>query len=231
MKELGILFSASMVRALLAGTKMQTRRIVKPQPSDDIAGPLSVERFHPVAVDKHGDEQPGPEIFGAYDLSGEWGAKCPYGEPGDRLWVREAYRLLLGYDDKPPREVSDGLPIRYEADGLGAEPTDAWRWGKLRPGMFMCRWMSRITLEIVSVKVERLQDISEADAYAEGITEWMRSLHADPSVTRENVLAMSERFGTGPRAVYSALWESLNGPGSWDASPWVWVVEFKRVTP
>ena len=90
MRERPILFSGPMVRALIEGRKTQTRRIVKPQPHEDCSA-IEVGRYHPTVIDRHGDEQPGAEIFGAYSLDGDWGAKCPYGAPGDRLWVKETF--------------------------------------------------------------------------------------------------------------------------------------------
>src|SRR5687767_12087149 len=94
MKEHPIPFSGPMARAILEGRKTVTRRVVKPQPPDGV-GRIYVGRYEPAIVDRHGELQPGPGIFGAYDEDGEWGARCPYGEPGDRLWVREKI-LRLG---------------------------------------------------------------------------------------------------------------------------------------
>lgn len=181
MKERPILFSGPMVRAILDGRKTQTRRIVKPQPTNDYVTfmPLSSEL---VGVTKHG---------GPIDNRG-W-LHCPYGKTGDRLWVRETW-----CPDVEP------YTFRYKADG--GEPLERWR-----PSIHMPRWASRITLEVVSVRVERLQDISEEDALAEGIT-------------------LVER-GTSPVDQFNKLWESINGPGSWEANPWVWVVSFKRIEP
>jgi hypothetical protein len=125
---------------------------------------------------------------------------CPYGVPGDTLWVREAHAL--------------SMPVRYVA-------TDAiHELRKKRPSIHMPRWASRITLKITDVRVERLHDISEADALAEGIVEkpdriwWVDD--GDPE----------HGFGS-PRAAYAELWSSINGPGSWDANPWVWAVSFE----
>ena len=186
MKDRPILFSGPMVRAILAGTKTQTRRVVKGLALEWLA------EFTPEFV-----ADPANSL-------------CPYGVPGDRLWVREAYRFLGVHDHVPPREVSSG-PVWYEAqDDVPFHPSE---FGKLRPSMFMPRWASRITLEVTGVRVERLQDISEADSVAEGIPSGEVS---PPDVGR---------------FAYRLLWESINGPGSWDANPWVWAVEFKRITP
>jgi len=168
MKERPILFSGPMVRAILEGRKTQTRRIVKPQPLRDRGVMAFNDGEHPQM-------------------------RCPYGKPGDRLWVRETW-----CPDVEP------YTFRYKADG--DEPLERWR-----PSIHIPRWASRITLEVVSVRVERLQNISEDDALAEGIT-------------------LVER-GTSPVDQFNKLWESINGPGSWEANPWVWVVEFKRIEP
>jgi hypothetical protein len=138
--------------------------------------------------------------------------RCPYGQPGDRLWVREAWS----------RDEEDGA-LFYRADvGTGNEADDwqrniyegasGYRW---KPSIFMPRWASRILLEVTAVRVERLQDISEADAIAEGAP-W-----AACGAPQEG----------SHKAGFAQLWESINGPNSWDANPWVWVIEFKRVTP
>lgn len=183
MKERPMLFSGPMVRAILAGNKTQTRRLVKPQPQCFIGSGL-----------------PGGWTPAVADGEGMRALKCPYGQPGDRLWVREAF-----CDDW---KQSHG--IVYRADGgLDADMFDAGcKW---RPSIHMPRLASRITLEIVGVRVKRLQDISEDDTVAEGIPEG------------EVSPADAGRFA------YRLLWESINGPGSWDANPWVWAIEFKRL--
>lgn len=220
MKERPILFSAPMVRAILEGRKTQTRRAIRKQFAPD-AEPEEVAATSPE----------GWQISGH---SGLWwddaGAciddaiRCPYGQPGDRLWVREAFRFLDSFDGDSPSRVGDlcliagypkpWAPTQYEADGgrdnwmnVGTSPGSVTP-GKLRPGIHMPRWASRILLEIVSVRIERLNDIGQGDACEEGRP------------------APYEPIGW-----FSELWESINGPGSWDANPWVWVVEFKRVAP
>lgn len=189
--ERPILFSAPMVRAILEGRKTQTRRIVKPQPSpsSDTAfiGLDGIWRFsHPTLR--------GPVSHEADDV------RCPYGQPGDRLWVREAWAFHPDFPESTRRAI-------YRADA-GVE-NDVPRW---RPSIHMPRWASRILLEITAVRVERLQDISETDAQAEGVA---NSLHL--------------RGGRLARENFAHLWWTINGDGSWEANPWVWVVEFKRV--
>lgn len=219
MKQTPLLYTAPMVRAQLSGEKTQTRRLVKG---------MALEWLRPDGFT--------PE-FVADPANG----LSPYGYAGDLLWVREAWRVAGQYDHKPPRDLKPrGMSVFFEAGGSIANQRsgrweedrnysavgDAFSWvGKLRPSMFMPRWACRLEHILTSVTVQRLQEITDADAYAEGICEWLRSVHADPSVTAENVAAMSERYGTGPRAVYAALWDSINGttgPRSWEANPWVW---------
>jgi hypothetical protein len=198
MKEHPILFNGPMVRALLEGAKTQTRRLMNNQ-SDDDCGPLNVGLFNPTVIDSHGDEQPGDERFGAWTLDGECGWVSPYGQPGDRLWVRETFaELTRGY--------------AYRADPIWH--VNAWRW---TPSIHMPRAASRIMLEITGIRVERLQDISEADALAEGSLIW--SAEQDTPV----------RDLPEARLVYRQIWEQINGPSSWDQNPIVWVVEFNRV--
>lgn len=198
MKERPLPFKVPMVRATLADTKTMTRRIVKGAALDW----LERDGFTPEFVAL-------PE-----------NAMCPYGVPGDRLWVREAWRAIPAVDHLPPRELTPAHRIWYEADAPH-QPG----FGKLRPSMFMPRWVSRIPLEVVSVRVERLQEISEADALAEGIQRysgpmrWVRYLDA---VTGEAVHSTA-------RGAFFALWIAINGQASFDANPWVWVVEFRRL--
>lgn len=220
MKERPILFSAPMVRALLAGTKTQTRRVLK-----QATGPsLSVGI----------EDEPG-----VAELSWLWGdgpghdvhetikkVRCLYGVPGDRLWVREAWRSTGDggrCNSMPPRDMQPH-DVWYEADGL--PPVDECA-GKLRPSMFMPRWASRILLEVTEVRVDRLQDISDADAQAEGTPCYVCGgplnghSEADCHCFHRKASASD----------YRGLWEQINGPGSWDANPWVWAVSFRRVPP
>ncbi len=211
MKERPIPFSAPMVRALLAGTKTQTRRAVK-LPSNlhpDFGGraPLML------ALD---DE--GIDLY-LHSRVLHKAVRCPYGHPGDRLWVREAWTTHKFMDAIPPRDLQT-ISIAYVADGK-------IETGKYRQGFHMPRRYSRITLEVTGVRVERLQAISEADAIAEGVDRF-------PGCRRDDDTAAFNRIGpvdndSFPIARYAALWEAINGPGSWEANPFVWVVAFKRV--
>ena len=239
MKERPILFSAPMVRAILAGTKTQTRRVVKGAPED--WSPVQPQVYAPTIVDRHGFEQPGPDAFGAGDAQGQHWIRCPYGQPGDLLWVRETwgYRCssstqqsglfmnTVGYRADDARQTfgpmpMDGVGLPQQRDRAPDEAHEKWEaylnryWRQWRPSIHMPRWASRITLEVTDVKVERLQDISEADAIAEGTPGGHGAI---PGYT----------YNATPTEHYKLLWESINGPGSWEANPWVWCVSFRRV--
>lgn len=202
MKERPILFSAPMVRAILAGTKTQTRRAIKTVGND--GGFVLVEQDDGSYWPRRSDD--GESIFVTVRERGkeyvhEIPMACPYGAPGDRLWVRETWAAPHNCDHLKPSEIDDGWRIHYAA----TEDRGGLLW---RPSIFMPRWASRITLEVTDVRVERLQAISYEDAVAEGID------HEYPKA----------------RAQYRDLWESINGTGSWAANPWVWVVELTRAT-
>lgn len=143
-KERPILFSAPMIRALLDGSKTQTRRVVKGDLGDETR--LHVGMYHPTITDRHGDEHPGPEVFGAWTTDGQWAMKCPYGQPGDRLWVRETWQAVNG-NDRARHIVTHPAPdpgwIEYAATPRIDEPAPKWR-----PSIHMPRWASRITLEV-----------------------------------------------------------------------------------
>ena len=192
--ERPILFNGHMVRALLAGTKTQTRRALAPDLFISSGG--AVVRM----------ASAGPATTGIRE------AHCPYWrEPGDRLWVRETWSTHACLDHLPP----GGCPksVHYWADG-------EIQTGKRRPSIHMPRRLSRITLEVTGVCVERLQDISEADALAEGIV---------PTCGGYGLPAGEHYHAADPRQSYFSLWESTNGPGSVEANPWLWCVEFRRV--
>jgi hypothetical protein len=185
MKERPILFSGPMVRAILDGSKTQTRRIIKPKQL--------------AFIDEHqGFREPdNAEV-------------CPHGKPGDRLWVRETFRTVDACECLETCHVR--AHVWYEATASGYENASL---NRLRPSIHMPRWASRIDLEITSIRVERLQDISEADALAEGIL--FQKLIAEPGDE------------LGRRPPFRELWESINGCGSWATNPWVWVIDFKRL--
>lgn len=217
MKERPILFSASMVRAILEGSKTQTRRSSRYQEAfAEMDGQICAwtgfmgwQRIEAVLAPENAGLNTNPEV------------RCPYGLPGDRLWVRETHAIMstdpgtvsVAYRERVPvdktlADTDGGLDVIYVSD-----PT-AWQWAsahidceRWRPSIFMPRWASRITLEITDVRVQRLQEISEEDAVAEG-------------------RAMAPN---APCGYFPETWESINGEGSWDANPWVWALTFKKV--
>lgn len=193
MKEYPIIFNTEMVRAILDGRKTQTRRVMNNQPCTLSGETISVQQddfnFRWVG-DLHND------------TSGWF--PCPLGKIGDRLWVRETWRKFDFSDECGCSEYPCGCPengaIMYRATQDDGE-------SKWRPSIHMPRWASRIILEITDVRVERLQDISEQDAIAEGTT---------------NISVLS-------KYIFSNVWESIYGFESWSSNPWVWVIEFKKV--
>jgi len=273
MKERPILFSGPMVRAILEGRKTVTRRPVKgsqiPKERHDEPDPA----FRWSAVGQH-DPRWGFLVTGATEAECAQelarAGRCPHGKPGDRLWVRESWwqagenimthpeddegvwsgsnRVHYSADGLPPNE-----PNRYYPEGLrngrfsAANPDRIWRH---RPSIHMPRWASRILLEITGVRVERLQDISEEQAIAEGcfFTNYGRRCghggkgwqevgdcpapeahHPQNNGWMWDKTTSSDQCLGSARWAFGNLWEKTGG--DWDANPWVWVVEFKRVTP
>lgn len=241
MKERPILFSAPMVRALLAGTKTQTRRAVSRGNSvldwdgnslakwggldlsiatafsaqtkgAAVGSPAGVVSLHALASGLPG-YRPGEHT--SHRIYPRW-------RPGDRLWVKETFCP----------EYFDDSTVGYRADWIG---TDLAKEPKWRPSIFMPRWASRITLEITDVRVQRLRDISEADAIAEGVEatsppDLLR--YRDYLPEKEAIRPWAARRGwTYARNSFLSLWESINGTASLAADPWVWALTFKRVTP
>jgi hypothetical protein len=211
-KERPILFSGQMVCALLDGSKTQTRRIVKPQPP---MGTRDVFTFHHPSPRTH---------YWAFDGDSllDWAYPCPQGDLGDRLYVREAWQ----HSNHPLGPYEPDCDVFYRADylddPLGADlerSADGVR-RQWRPSIHMPRAASRITLEVTGVRMERLNDISEDDARAEGCAPaWL-------DVNGEDVNAYGQPTY---RQGFARLWRDINGAGSWDANPWVWVVDFQRI--
>lgn len=206
-RERPILFNEQMVRAILEGRKTVTRRVMKPQP--DFLGSM---------VDPN-------TPFKTLDAGLHARITCPYGEPGDRLWVREAWAADAQVDAIAPRDLSQGEPIWCPADfSVRQTGCSMISKGRGRPSIHMPRWASRILLEITAVRVERLQDISEEQALAEGV-------RGEPCDHARQACSDIGCWGDTAKGAFGFLWEQLNGAGAWQANPWVWVVEFKRVTP
>ena len=211
MKETGILFNAAMVRAILDGRKTMTRRVVKDIPRGfEFDGKYGhIKSPHPKA-----------NRFGAFiRRNNEFGGECdilpcPYGQPGDRLWVRETHALVYArcWSGLPCVQEPDGHRWAYYREGFDRA---APRW---RPSIHMPRWASRITLEITGVRVERLQEITEKDARAEGVY----------PIVRPGLNGCEERYYY---AAFRELWESINAKRGygWAVNPWCWVVEFRRI--
>jgi hypothetical protein len=238
MKERPILFSAPMVRALLDGSKTQTRRAAKLPHMNPLG------KWEPVSWGgpdggrtREGQAVPLQQVIG-HSRTGEL-IGCPYGQPGDRLWVREAFAIESTQDYEGDPGIVPALgPVKWQDDDgyrlipryrasepdtlLMIAPSEkddvGMRW---KPSIHMPRWASRLLLEITEVRVERLQDISQTDARAEG---------APPS--HPSIDAVSRDFGHPDfsRSWYAQLWDQINGAGAWAANPWVWAVSFKRIT-
>lgn len=225
MKELPILFSGPMVQALLAGSKTQTRRLMK-LPSGFEHADISLQRM------QDGYPEGTRPVWECHGEPNAFSSRCPYGAPGDRMWVKEThyrygkwvrsgktkngrqrwrFRAWGGRSVMFPQDF-DGISLPKKRTELG--------WHK-RPSIFMPRWASRLVLEVTAVRVERLQDISGRDAKAEGVDE------DDFGPPPEH-----EGFVFDYRAGYAQLWDSLNAARGfgWKSNPWVWVVEFKRAS-
>lgn len=226
MKERPILFSGEMVRAILAGRKTQTRRIMRM--TDEARLELSSPLAH---VDpQYGvfEHSSGANVRIAVPGAGYW-AHCPYGNVGDRLWVRETW-----YDDLDresgdiPERLDDGrvAGIEYRAShncanfeaGCPCNPDGDGNRSEWRPSIFMPRWASRLTLEVVEIRVERLQDITEDDARAEGVTPFPYDPEGDCWTDGKH------------RTAFEHLWGKINGERApWASNCWVWVVSFRRL--
>jgi hypothetical protein len=214
-KEKPIIFSAEMVRAILDGRKTQTRRIMVLQPT--IKPSLrNDEKYRIIA------SWPGESELDGFECH------CPYGRAGDRLWVRETWQMKGLVWGKPANwaKAAAKSAFHYRATDNGE-----WKsyWGGWRSPIHMPRWASRITLEITGVKVERLNEISRADAETEGT--WA-AVSLDRSIQD---MAASVGLSEGRRQVelvdyFREIWERINGKGSWAANPWVWAITFKRIS-
>jgi hypothetical protein len=219
MKERPILFSGEMVRAILAGRKTQTRRVILPQLPLPAQSPFE-----------------GKDGAWRWTMTGKVSniheeRECPYGMPGDQLWVRE---MWAPHDDST-MQTRDLDEIYYRADDETKYETDmGWK-----PSIHMPRWVSRITLAVTKVRVERVQGISEADCYAEGIQIPVEKVCDKPKpflrISGEYPPSryLPENASTAQwlQAHYASLWDSINAARGfgWDQNPWVWVVEFKAL--
>ena len=211
MTEHPILFSAPMVRAILEGRKTMTRRELKPQPWLTDAGPF-------LCFQQKGEKAGKAWLWP--NAKDQVFAELKY-QVGDRLWVREGF-AIQGFLQLP---LSDRQPLEYLADIPDRQQIEDYT-GK--PSIHMPRWASRITLEVTAVKIERLQDISEDDAKAEGIHLWPAPREFGTS-RRFAADYNNGPYGNDYRHAFSLLWERINGPGSLEANPWVAAYSFKRI--
>jgi hypothetical protein len=196
-----IIFSGWSINRILAGEKSETRRIVKPQPPSDVRS---------VMWDDMGGDWIG--TVGSRNDPIRWNEKCPYGQPGDVLWVREAFRLPECYDHLSPREYVDDTclhAVQYEAYQPYDKQYGGYRWGRKRPSIHMPRELCRLRLRVEGVRVERLQEIDGDDAAAEGIS------------TDYHIIKRQRRF--------ARKWNDIHGTGAWEENPHVWVVEFSKI--
>ncbi|MEN7531925.1 hypothetical protein, partial [Cupriavidus sp. DL-D2] len=240
MKERPILFSGAMVRAILDGRKTQTRRICKPAEKAALSFVTAIQ--DPSDYGQRPLEIPGSGWFG--DEDGDVQFYCPYGRPGDRLWVRETYyafgRWVTRYSAKKRRDEWHFIDMTLECDRAyqyAADEPDVplakdrgsvlpgW-W--LRPAIFMPRAAARVVPDVMGSRVERLNDCSEEDAIAEGIAPHYSGWWPYRTAFYESDGVTPANFHRDPRESYRSLWDSINGAGAWAANPWVWVVEFRR---
>lgn len=211
-----ILFSAPMVLALLAGRKTQTRRIISPQPPG-----VECRRLHEVVWGEAAEKLSSPKRRArawagftdsrAPESIAYYG--CPYGLPGDLLWVREAWRTQSKVQDRllPAEMCGRGYEVvLYNADHDWSLDKTV---GRTRAAMHMPRWASRITLRITDVRVQRLKEISSADAIAEGFSAYANSATIDCDTP-------------DPRDDFAASWDAIHGHGAWESNPWVWALTF-----
>ncbi|EMC2368481.1 hypothetical protein VB763_004183 [Klebsiella pneumoniae] len=212
MSERGMIFNAEMVRALLDGRKTQTRRPIK----------WKQTRFTEIGEREDGSKWPWSEDA---EHACDFWHPCPFGAVGDRIWVREAFRVHSRATDvatlvyKASERNSWTEQTRRVPVAVCNKPATPEKW---TPSLHMPRWASRILLEITDVRVERLNAINEHDAQAEGVARLRGGFwkHYQPGWTQHQLSA---------RGSFVTLWKSIYGEESWNSSPWVWVIEFKRV--
>lgn len=224
-REIPILFSTPMIQAILEGRKTQTRRIIKPQPDEDGVDYME----NPPVLDW---EQIYKDVWKPWIWDTEEGERkhvfCPYGQPGDVIWVRESFTIIgtdiiRGSDGEVIEETS-----KYVFRGQKQKHIEElYKW---KPSIHMPKAAARIWLEVVSVKVERLQDITNVDAVKEGInSEYFSSLNENTGGRLYWNYHANNYLTKCPTSSFQTLWESINGKDSWHLNPWVWVIEFKRI--
>lgn len=236
-RERPILLSSPMIRAILDGRKTQTRRAVSPRGWNPNRMTLS-------KVVHHSESRIGTQAYFGDD---NWGAPCPFGSPGERLWVRETWAAHPLDESEPPARIlfaADGA--NYDFDVVGnarrgprnldrVDETGEWVVERWRPSIHMPRWACRLTLEITSARVERLQDISDADIEAEGTSAWVEAggvvytpvAGFDGAQLNDDGKTITVKPN---RVCFASLWDSVSPANlRWRSNPWVWVVSFKRL--
>lgn len=218
MKETGIIMSGSHPVDILEGRKTQTRRVIKPNLEAKLCKNSDIVRY---CNTKHRDAY----MFEVWHPANEntplpLMIRCPYGQVGDTLWVRETWAVDFTFDKTPPIDIAKNEFIFYKY------PPDVYSKsirGKWRPSIYMPRWASRILLEIVGIRVERLQEITYDDCYAEGISKNL------PNIQKINDMVSQQ---VTPKTYFSELWDSLNAKRGygWETNSWVWVIGFERKT-
>lgn len=224
MTERGMIFNAEVVRAILDGRKTQTRRVVKFKPRE----PGLNLNFSGLKLGHYrtGDASSG-YVLASRGAMGCWNDKtfpahCPYGQPGDRIWVRETW-AEAGAGAPDLKLYRANYPAHVHSHYENVPPAEDIRW---TPSIHMPRWASRILLEITDVRVERLNSISEEDCWAEGIEA------VDGLFENTEIIDMALKIGCcfeDSKPMFALLWQSIYGADSWQANPWVWVIEFKRI--
>lgn len=224
-------FSALMIRAILDGRKTMTRRVLSRANTYRDGMPWrglpawEAHDWNDAFVDDGPSPagNPGPYLKVAYPPDGTRHRIYPIWQPGDRIWVREAWQTLTEYNDRSPKDILRSSYIFYLADREG----DGGHWReRRRQSRFMCRWMSRITLTVTEVKVERLQDISEEDAGAEGAPDYAKFVSAvAPYSIGETASEVQSRLRWRQRW-FGSFWNELHGPGAWDRNDWVAAIRF-----
>lgn len=218
MTERPIIIHGDMVRAILRGEKTQTRRPVKPQPATGCI--YSINGAHNAALHLT-DAGCQVRYIPPTGRSKDHLLLCPFGHPGDRLWVRETFREYY------PKEGWPAPKALYKADGIARlEDTETGKTISWRPSIHMPRWASRITLEITDINAERVQDITEDDARAEGVNPEFRTVVARSDGGPDYHIPCSYRGGFAN--TWDAIYAKLSGL-SWDEDPWVWAITFRRV--
>lgn len=222
-KSRGILFRAEMVRALLAGRKTQTRRLLRPELAA-MCDFVDCDEQHDAAFSYAGTKEAGHSGIGWYAACGEYPEEgsdflgpCPYGASGDRLWVRETMRSDCKGDW---HYAADNALVQLDSADERVPQMLAWAHHKDAEhcaSIHMPRWASRLEFKIVDVRIQRLQDIDESDAIAEGVLPWSKTDEHGETIS---ATALEE---------FEALWKSIHGAASWKKNPWLWAISFKLV--